>query len=697
MYKILMTAALTILCMSSPAISADLFSAAKSGSAIEVRSILSNGQYSKKDITRALFLAIESNPSTEVMEELISAGAEVNIRLIEDEIRGVSDENDESYPEGVAYGICPIDAADNNLEKIEILLKHGADPNETAFEGESFLFMNSNIEYVKLLLKYKANPNLPLIGPVCPRSESMGNALEGIDCTALEFSLDNPEIAHLLLDYGAHTNRLIYSKAIEQKVPESLLRRLDPTIDETGQKKDVSQMLIRAVDYFKENDSKRCNEVLDDIHRSFTLDNDTLSAIYYLKSMTNSNSIEYAEKAVRLGNKQIRNHIQYIAALIFHDEYAKGLKASNAALNMFKDDVRLYLYKSICLIREGKQNEAKRNIDIANSLKESALAYFILGELNYSLGSIEEAEKYFKKAVDMGQKGSLEANLTYQSNINEYRGNLQESLSLAQASEKANKKKSKSSNDIESIGDKILMPLGMINPARDDFSYWRAYINQSLKDGWIEYWGEERKQVDTRDAKIYMIKNLISKYKNNREKAAFIYLMSYCGLSHNENLNYINQAIKLVPAEYVYLYRKGEIFFEAEQYEQAIPILNNALTKGQKNALYQNYAMQIIAASKMNKPTLMQEIADKAMNSLPFIADQTGIENIVSELKNGRTPKIAYITLKTDDNRINMNNADGHNQAGANSNDVIIPDMENKADDNPKSPKKQEDDLILID
>ena len=241
------------------------------------------------------------------------------------------------------------------------------------------------------------------------------------------------------------------------------------------------------------------------------------------------------------------------------------------------------------------------------------------------------------------------------------------------------------------------MPLGMINPARDDFSYWRAYINQSLKDGWIEYWGEERKQVDTRDAKIYIIKNLISKYKNNREKAAFIYLMSYCGLSHKENLNYINQAIKLVPAEYVYLYRKGEIYFEAEQYEQAIQILNNALTKGQKNALYQNYAMQIIAAAKLNKPALLQEIADRALNSLPSIADQTGIENIVIELKNGRIPKIAYIAINTSDNEINMNNADAHNQSEAQSNDVIIPDIEHKADDEQQAHKKQKDDLILID
>ncbi len=682
--------------MSESVYSSDLISMAKSGTPDDIRMLLTNRQYAKEEITRALYFAIENNPSTEVMEILIKAGANININLQEYEIDGTPEP--EYYTEADSCGRSPLSAAGDDLKKVEVLLKHGADPNEMDCEGDPLILLHDrDIGYINLLLKYNVDLNMPIIGTACPRNEAMGNEIEGAPCTALEYFLDKPELAHLLLDHGAHTNRLIYSKAIEQKVPESLLKRLDPTIDETGRKKDVSQMLIKAVDYFKQNDSDKCNEILDDIHRSFSLDNDTLSAIYYLKSMANLNDVDYAEKSVRLGNNKIRNHIQYISALMSHNGYAKGIKASNTALKMFKDDVRLYLYKSICLIREGKHNEAKKNIDIANSLKESALAYFILGELNYSLGNLTEAENYFKKAVSMGQKGSLEANLTYQSNINEYRGDLRGALSLAQASEKANKKKSQSDNDIESLGDKILMPLGLINPARDDFSCWRANINRTLKKGWIGYWEQERKHVDAREYLIYIMQLCIDKYKLKRDKSAFMYLMSYCGLTTKDNIKYINQAIKLVPTEYVYLYRKGEIYFEAEQYEQVIQILSNAITKGQKNALYQNYAMQIIAASKLNKINLMQEIADKAMNSLPSIADQTGIENILMELKNGRTPKIAYITINRNDNKMNINNSDVHNQAGTHSNDVITPDIDNNSDNNQQTPKKQKDDVILID
>ena len=81
--------------------------------------------------------------STFIARELIEAGADVNISKINGESAIAS-------------------AADsNNVEMAELLLSHGADPNQIAHHGITPLSQAESPEMIELLLKYGANPNIP--------------------------------------------------------------------------------------------------------------------------------------------------------------------------------------------------------------------------------------------------------------------------------------------------------------------------------------------------------------------------------------------------------------------------------------------------------------------------------------------------------------------------------------------------------
>lgn len=636
MKKILLLSAFLLGC-AMQARGAALFDIAQAGNAAQLQDHISQNTYSKKELTRALHMAVEKNPDVDVITVLAKAGADVNINLSDSEVYGGDPEEEE--PDGMAFGSCPLSRADENIAKTTALLQAGADPNYRDFEGATLLMRSvqsdnaKNMEILRLLLQYKANPNIPIDGPSCPRFGSDGMAIEGVPCTVLEFSLKNPEKVRLLLDAGAHTNRHIYALAQKKKLPPDLLQRLDPTRMPDGSPKTVKTLFSTAITYVENNDFKQCKKILDDLHRSFELTTPLLASLFYMKSICYEHDVEYAERALKLDATQQRNHLQYITALLRKNKYKQAQQAIKQAMRILPEDARLYLFRSICHVRLGNIKQASMDINRSLALKEMSLAYFTRGELHLANGDEEKAEADFIRAYDMGQRMNADMNLLYQAAIKERQGDINAAMQLAKRADDISHSSTKLY--INAIGSDILIPAGLIDPARRNYFFNRSMIVDSAKNN-----GKDKGlQTDTRRMRTDSIKKEM-KGVTSWEAAAFLYLLTFCEEDPTARLRYIDRAIKAVPGEWVYYYRRGELHFREGRYDLAQRDFTRAMEYGQQGKAHQNMLYQAYILAKKDHMQGALILTKRALALVKTEQERRTVEDAIAAVLAGSLPDI---------------------------------------------------------
>jgi cytohesin len=147
--------------------------------------IIPNLQDKFLDQKTLLMIATQKN-DIEFVESLLKHGADPNIQ------------NKDGYT-ALHYIVSPIPQYKDgiwqevyNIEICELLLKHGADPNIQNKNGYTPLHWCENIEMCELLLKYKADPNI--------RSENDDTPLFNL------YDTDNIKLLESLLKHGADPN-----------------------------------------------------------------------------------------------------------------------------------------------------------------------------------------------------------------------------------------------------------------------------------------------------------------------------------------------------------------------------------------------------------------------------------------------------------------------------------------------------------
>ncbi len=619
-----------------------LFEFAKKGTSEQLWTYISRNRCSKEELTRALHMAVDKNPSADVITLLAKAGADVNIHLLDAEVYGGVPEED--LPDCEAGGSSPLSRAWGNIPKMEALLQAGADPNEGAFEGGTLFTQEaSHVEtpsdVMRLLIKYKADPNAPVEGPNCPRYGDA--AIEGVPCTALELAIKNPETVRLLLDAGARTNRHIYKLALKAGLPQSLLQRLDHTRLPDGSQKTAKKLFASAIEQIKNESFGDCKTTLDDIHHSFELPKQMLSSLYYLKSICYGHNIEFAKKAIEIDSGQPRNHLQYMASLAHRHDYKKLLFAANQASRVLQNDARLYLYRGIGHMHLGNINQAETDIDKSLAIREMPQSCFAKGELHLLMGDSHNAERYFVKSLEMGQKIHADLNLLYQSAMKEREGDMDGAVKLAKKAEeiqKINNTRAGAGWHTATVGSDILVPDGLIDPERRDFFFARLSILNTAQKGWKE----KNSQTDLRKMEIDSLKRAINRHDVPPHKSApFYYLLTFCLEDSAKRLESIDKAIELNPKEYVYYYRRGELHFRNGRYDLAQKNFSQALEHGQQNRAHQNLLYQASMAARNGFTQKALLLAEKARGFAGTAYDGQAVESAIAALSSGGLPDIA--------------------------------------------------------
>ena len=166
-----------------------LFILAQKGLVDQLQRHLLQHKENSHDLTRALHMSIDGKAPVPVIEMLVKAGADVNGALNDVDVYGGDPSQDMADVEKM--GLTPLGRAGSQVHLLEALLKNGADPNETTFEGGTLLLKEIGnglpTEKLRLLLRYGANPNWVIGYPTCPRDPHGNGAaiIEGVPCTAL--------------------------------------------------------------------------------------------------------------------------------------------------------------------------------------------------------------------------------------------------------------------------------------------------------------------------------------------------------------------------------------------------------------------------------------------------------------------------------------------------------------------------------
>lgn len=588
----LLVCALLRLAMPLPAAAAGLLDLAQNGTAEEIQNHLARHKESPTDLARALFLAIEKKAPDDVLTLLIKSGADVNACMTVIEIHGGSEDDYQTDSDNFCYS--PLQTALDDTRMATLLLRLGADPNVSAFEGETPLFCEvSKKEPTPLLhalLQAGADPNLPLSGPICPRP---AGEIEGAPCVALEFALNSPEIVRILLDAGARSNRHIHALASRRSsLPHDLLQRLDPTRLPDGSPKSPDSLVSQAIALYRTGDMKGCRATLEDLNSSFALPKSVLSAHYFLRSICTNNDLEDAEKALRYDPTQARNHRQYISALLQKQRYKDALRAFPRALKLTPDDVRLYLYRATCHMQTGSIREAEKDLDKAASLRDLPQLWMQRGELALLQQRPDLAAQHFQTALDKGQKHDAQTTWLYLAALQDYTGNQDEALHSLQRAAVLNPdgKKSAANYYEKHLDSIIMMPFGLLAPALKNFLFRRDRIVSVQARNWTE--DVNGTVVDSRAGLLQLLAWDIKKFSLPQEKAAVAYLESFCLADIAQQLKKTALALRLCPKEPVYHFRHGQLLLQQGQYAAARKHLQQAVSLGQKNGLVRNLLAQ---------------------------------------------------------------------------------------------------------
>lgn len=643
------------LCLAAPAWGQPeklLFDLASSGTADEVKALVSRQNFSQRELDLALHMATETNSSAEVLKVLIAVGANVKSMFTEDDLMFASLPDGEEV-EGdreamsVLYDWTTVQRA-YDLEKLALLLEHGADPNIDT-EGASLPLLleiqhgRGPTERLKLLLRY-ADPNIHLTGDsVCQRTHHMdrNNQDRFVPCVALEFALDNADTVRLLLEAGAKSNYLIYQKAkAAKKLPDDLIKRLDPARNPDGSAKTIEGLLSLAIKQAAERKYNEANETLDDLYLSFKLPKSTLAAVWYLRSLCSDDDLDSAKKALDLEPSQVRHHRQYVSALIYEANYAEALKALRTALKRFPKDRRLYLYQAVAYGYSGNISKAQDYIDKALSAGDDPQTYFRRGEIYLMAGKEDKAEADFRKALEMGQQANARLSLLYLAGIKERQGDIDSALNLASKAENyPDRPKLTWSNQSIRDGQQVILPASLVGKVRQNFEIERAFIVRCSAAGCRGDASKQSPTFDCRENAVSNLKNWIQETSLRHEAAAFHYLLSFCAKESAQQLKHIDEAIKGSPTEYAYFYRRGELYRENGQDAQALADFIKAMDLGQLNKAHQNLLYQADLRFKQGDKEAALKLAEKALlNYARSPADKEQVQAAIRALQKAMSP-----------------------------------------------------------
>lgn len=603
---------LLILAMPLPAAAAGLLELARNGTAAEIQNHLARHKESPTDLARALFLAIGKKAPDDVLTLLIRSGADANACMTVIEMNGGSEEDYQTDSDNFCYS--PLQMADGDTRMATLLLRLGADPDVSDFDGGSPLFYEVTKKeptpLLHALLQAGADPNLPLSGPICPRPDG---EIEGAPCTALEFALHSPAIVRILLDAGARSNRHIHALATRSRaLPPDLLQRLDPTRLPDGSPKTPDNLIQQAIARYRTGDMQGCQAALEDLNSSFELPKPILSAHYFLRSICTDNNLDDAEKALRYDPAQARNHRQYIAALLQRQRYKDVLRALPRALKLTPDDVRLYLYRATCRMRTGNIREAEKDLDKAASLRDLPQLWMLRGELALLQQRPDLAAQHFQTALDRGQKHDAQTTWLYLAALQDHAGRQDEALHSLQRAAALNPagKKSAATYYEEHLDSGIMMPFGLLAPALKDFLFRRDSIVSAQARNWTE--DVNGTAVDTRAVLLQVLTRDAGKASLPQEKAAVAYLESFCLADTAQQLKKTALALRLCPKEPVYHFRHGRLLLQQGQYSAARKHLQQAVSLGQKNSLVENLLAQARIAHEQGAQDTASQLVKQA-------------------------------------------------------------------------------------
>ncbi len=643
------------LCLAAPAWAQSeklLFDLASSGTADEIKALVSRQNFSQCELNYALHKAVGANPSVDVLETLIAAGADTQSGFTWHEMEyGLNAPvPEEALPDVDFSPSGPLwHLGDDELDKMELLLKHGADPNERDFEGGSILYYEvwgaqEPSKRLELLLRY-ADPNARICGPACPRSGYIDDKRlvqdYNIPCLALEFALDNADTVRLLLEAGAKSNYLIYQKAKDaKKLPADLIKRLDPARNPDGSVKTIEGLLSLAIKQAAERKYNEANETLDDLYFSFKLPKSTLAAVWYLRSLCSDDDLDSAKKALDLEPSQVRHHRQYVSALIYEANYAEALKALRTALKRFPKDRRLYLYQAVAYGYSGNISKAQDYIAKALSAGDDPQTYFRRGEIYLMAGKEDKAEADFRKALEMGQQANARLSLLYLAGIKERQGDIDSALNLASKAENyPDRPKLTWSNQSIRDGQQVILPASLVGKVRRNFEIERANIVRCSAAGCRGDASKQSPTFDCRENAVGDLKNWIQETSLRHEAAAFHYLLSFCAKESAQQLKHIDEAIKGSPTEYAYFYRRGELYRENGQDAQALADFIKAMDLGQLNKAHQNLLYQADLRFKQGDKEAALKLAEKALlNYARSPADKEQMQAAIRALQEAMSP-----------------------------------------------------------
>lgn len=603
---------LLLLAMPLPAAAAGLFELAQNGTAAEIQNHLARHRESPTNLSRALFLAIEKKAPDDVLTLLVKSGADVNACMTVIEMHGGSEDDYQTDSDGFCYS--PLQMANDDPRMATLLLRLGADPNVTDFDGGSPLFYEvtkkAPTPLLHALLKAGADPNQELPAPTCPRPDG---EIEGAPCAALEFALNSPEIVRILLDAGARSNRHIHALASRSRsLPPDLLQRLDPARLPDGSLKTPDSLISQAIARHRAGDMKGCRAALEDLNGSFALPKPVLSAHYFLRSICTNNDLEDAEKALRYDPAQARNHRQYIAALLQRQRYKDALRALPRALKLAPDDVRLYLYGAACLMHTGNIREAEKALDKAAALRDLPQLWMQRGELALLQQRPDLAAQHFQTALDKGQKHDAQTTWLYLAALQDYAGKQDEALRSLQRAAALNPagKKSDVGYYEEHLDSVIMLPFGLLAPALKDFLFRRDSIVSAQARNWTET--VNGTVVDSRAVLLQVLSWDVKKASLPQEKAAVAYLESFCLADVAQQLKKTALALRLCPKEPVYHFRHGQLLLQQGQYAAARKHLQQAVSLGQKNGLVRNLLAQARIAHEQGAQDTASQLVKQA-------------------------------------------------------------------------------------
>ncbi|MDR1523550.1 MAG: hypothetical protein LBS29_06360 [Endomicrobium sp.] len=181
---------------------------------------------------------------------------------------------------------------------------------------------------------------------------------------------------------------------------------------ELTQSKDISVLLALADLYTLNGDSKKVLPLYDQALEISPSNVDVLQgrAAYYLNLNKDDEFLENIEKAISLDENNAKSYAIRAEYNASKEYYRKALDDVNKVIQLRPDNISTKYFKGVMLYNLEKYDECydymKQTLELKISESENEI-YKYIGICSFKLNKFEEAQRYLKKAVDVGVRDEI--------------------------------------------------------------------------------------------------------------------------------------------------------------------------------------------------------------------------------------------------------------------------------------------------